>query len=306
MKPRILVVEDDKATLKVLERLLEHLGELTLVETGKAALEYIQNELPDLILLDIGLPDIDGLQVCSAIKAKFECRDIPILFLTAATETSIEEKALELGAVDFITKPVRPGIVKARVQTHLKLKLKSDELLKKSLVDPLTGLANRRALKEVLDMEWWRSLRSGTPICFLMIDIDYFKEYNDRFGHLAGDRALYEVAYIIQQTFKRANDITARYGGEEFAVVLPDTPPEAGRLMAEKLLQLVLAKGIEHPTSKVSSVITVSVGLAYLVMPTNETHEKWRPDDLATTADSALYLAKSSGRNQLQMAALDS
>ncbi len=301
LRPRLLVVDDDPGVIQVLARVLEPLGELFFGLNGHSAMDLAWRVKPELILLDAEMPGMDGFAVCAALKAAPELADIPVLFLTAHREVNKEIQALELGAVDFIHKPISPPIVQARVRTHLALKRKSDELQKLVCLDGLTGIANRRAFDQALALEWRRFTRTHAPMSLLMVDVDYFKRYNDCFGHLAGDDCLKAVAGVLHGMAKRAGDVAARYGGEEFVLLLPQTPLEQAEKIAQDLCDQVYGLARPHPCSDAAPVVTVSVGVACLAHQVGDgVAGADYLQELLSAADKALYRAKAAGRNSAQ------
>ena len=294
-KPRILIVDDDRGTTLVLSHLLEDLAVTQSTTCGADALRLAIEGRPDLVLLDIEMPDISGISVCEQIKAHPDLNDTLVLFVTGHGDAQIEALALTAGAIDFIQKPVNAAVVRARVRNYLALKRQRDQLRQLSTVDGLTGVANRRAFDIALNREWARARRSGEPIALLMCDIDDFKQFNDRYGHLAGDACLHDVASELAHHTRRAGDLVARYGGEEFAVLLPNCSPDDARNLGEAIVTAVAALGIVHAGSRVAPHVTLSIG-AGLATPHDRT-----PQDLIRSADAALYRAKRSGRNRLEM-----
>jgi diguanylate cyclase (GGDEF)-like protein len=237
------------------------------------------------------MPQMDGFAVCSALKADPATAEAAIIFVTAHTDVRHETDALERGAVDFITKPINPAVVRARVRTHVTLKRQTDLLRRLATLDGLTGVGNRRMFDHVLGQEWSRARRAAAPLGLALLDIDFFKRFNDRYGHQAGDACLKSVAAALQQQVSRAGDFLARYGGEEFAVVLPDTDLAGAVQFAEKLCEGVRALGLPHAESGAGQV-TISVGVASVVPDDGNTAEA-----LIAAADQALYAAKAAGRN---------
>jgi diguanylate cyclase (GGDEF)-like protein len=298
---RILIVDDDSLVCDHLANLLEDLGQVTAAASGAEALHLAALQTPDLILLDVEMPEMDGFEVIAALRADPSLRDIPVVFVTAHTGTEFELRALDAGAVDFIAKPLNAAVVRRRALTHLTLKHQSDELRRLANIDALTRLANRRAFDLALDREWRRCLRTAQPLSLAMIDIDHFKLYNDRYGHVAGDDCLRAVGEAIESSARRSGDLVARYGGEEFAIILPTTDAAAARVLAERVLTGVSGRGIPHETSPTASVVTVSVGLAtvdfHLVEPIEVQRDAQK--SVIELADGALYRAKAAGRNQL-------
>jgi diguanylate cyclase (GGDEF)-like protein len=286
------------------------MGDLRFAISGAGALRLLAERPADLVLLDVSMPDMDGFATCAQIKAQYP--DTAVIFVTAAHDVDSEIRALAVGAVDFIHKPISPPIVRARVSAHLKLKKQSDLLRELSNKDPLTGIPNRRALDERLALEWRRALRSGESVSLLMIDIDHFKAYNDHYGHHQGDNCLRTIAEAIAGAAKRASDLAARFGGEEFAVLLPHTSGEQALVVANKVCEAVRSLAIRHAPSEDSGQVTVSVGVGTL----SPSAVNSKPADLrAHTADSglrsaralfdladtALYAAKEAGRDRAEL-----
>lgn len=293
----ILIVDDMTSNIQVLANALQEDYRIKVATSGERALQIAQSESPpDLILLDIMMPGLDGYQVCKQLKSDPKTSGIPIIFVTALTEVSDEEKGLNLGAVDYITKPFHLPIVKARVRNHMSLKLKTDLLEELSHVDGLTHIANRRHFNEVLDKEARRILRLSQPISLIMLDIDFFKPFNDNYGHGLGDECLTQVAKALRSVIKRPGDLLARYGGEEFAVILPETPEQGAYKVGEDLRAAVEAMRFSHQYSEVADHVTISVGVA-----SNEHDQGECMQTLLQRADQALYQAKKAGRNQVKV-----
>lgn len=292
-RPRLLIVDDQPINIQMLYQVFHDDYDVFMATNGLEALAFCQRNPPDLILLDVVMPDMDGLEVCRHLKENEVTVDIPILFITAQTTLEDETRAFEAGGVDFITKPVVPATVRARVKTHLALKEQGDLLRALVFIDGLTGVANRRRFDESLQAEWRRCRRSKVPLTLLMIDIDYFKRYNDHYGHQAGDVCLQAVAASLKQGFGRSHDLVARYGGEEFVCLMPECDVVAGQSKAEGLRQSVQNLAIPHQASPTQEVVTISTGIATIV-PTDEL----TPEGFLAIADKALYVAKSSGRNR--------
>lgn len=299
VRPRLLVVDDQQINILTIYQIFHNDHEVFVATGGAQALDFCRtNDPPDLILLDIMMPDMDGLTVCQLLKAHPSTADIPIIFVTAQSTPDEETRALESGGVDFITKPVNPSVVRARVHTHLTLKAQSDLLRSQALIDGLTGVANRRCFDEALQTEWRRCQRNQLPLALLMMDIDHFKLYNDHYGHQAGDDCLRAVAAVLKAHLFRAHDLCARYGGEEFVCLLPECAAESASAKAEELRQAVANLGLPHQTSPTAAEVTISLGLAAVIPDECEQGA----EDLLKAADSALYLAKRGGRNQVCLA----
>ena len=290
----VLIVDDSPGIIQTLAGVLEDEFEVIFATRGARALEQVAARPVDLILLDVVMPEMDGHEVCRRLKGMDESRDIPVIFLTARGEADEEALGLSLGAVDYIGKPFSPPVVLARVRTHIELKNKRDELQRLSMVDGLTGIANRRRFDEVLEREWRRARRERYPLSLLMLDVDHFKAYNDHYGHLAGDDALRRVARAIEVNGRRPGDFVGRYGGEEFVCILPTSDAAGALAVGEQCRGAVEALAIPHAGSSVAAVVSVSIGVA--------TIEPSGGDALATLlerADDALYQAKREGRNRV-------
>ena len=290
---RLLIVDDAMENIQILNHVLGEEHEVLFAMNGERALELAHQHQPDLILLDAVMPGMDGYEVCAALRASSDVSDIPIIFVTALTTPEDETRALEAGAVDFITKPFNVAVVRARVRTHLTLKRQSDAMRELTLTDALTGVANRRSFNDAIQNEWRRCARSGMPLSVVMIDIDHFKRYNDAYGHQAGDACLKQVASTMLQCAGRPPDLLARYGGEEFVILLPQVDVPGAQTVAQRILESVRALAIPHRMSSVSDAVTVSLGVATL-MP----DEGGSPEGLVRCADDALYQAKKNGRNR--------
>jgi diguanylate cyclase (GGDEF)-like protein len=296
----ILVVDDTANTLELIATILGTEHKVLTAGDGETAMKTALQEEPDLILLDIRMPGMDGYQLCRLLKADAVTREIPVIFVTAMDEEREEAKGLELGAIDYITKPLSSPILRARVRNHIDLKRQRDQLRRLSAVDGLTGLANRRAFGEALEKEWRGAIRRNTSISLLMTDVDDFKQFNDAYGHLAGDEALRRVASALESAALRPADIVARYGGEEFVILLPDTGANEATLVADRLLLAVRRLAIPHEYSRGWQYVSLSVGLAS-ARPTRDMNA----NELLDLADRMLYQAKSGGRNRVVTANLD-
>jgi len=292
---RILVVDDEAANLEVVVAVLaEQDYRVHIASSGQQALDTAAQIYPDLILLDLMMPGIDGLQTCRQLKQIPALHDVPVIFLTAMDDEEHTIKGFEAGAVDYVTKPFNPRILLARVATHLTLLQSRRELAAIAQRDGLTGIGNRRAFDQRIDSEWRRSHRSHSGLGLLMLDVDYFKPYNDNYGHLEGDQVLKRVASIIDNVASRAGDFAARYGGEEFAVLSADSDHQSLQQLAEKLCHQVAAANIPHHHSKAARVLTVSIGGAWRTAAPGQNLAS-----LIKAADRQLYLAKEQGRNRV-------
>ena len=316
-RPVLLIVDDEPLNLEVLAGALEADYRIRVAINGREALELAHlDPSPDLILLDVMMPDMDGYAVCAALKREVFTAAIPVIFVTARTDPKSETQALAGGAVDFIHKPIRPPVVRARVGVHLQLAAQQAALHLLNDRDPLTGIANRRVWDERLAMEWRRATRQRQPIGLLMIDIDYFKRYNDSYGHVQGDACLRQVAQALTATVTRAGELVARYGGEEFAVLLPGSTREVASALAAKICAAVRALAIPHADSAVAPWVTLSIGVASEAPALPVTVAGGQPtangaaglvaaEELVRQADRALYAAKAGGRDRVCTAETD-
>lgn len=298
-RPKLLIVDDQPTNIRVLHELFREECDVFMATSGAQAIATCQAQLPDLILLDVVMHGMDGYEVCRRLKADPVTQGIPIIFITAQQQESDEVLGLELGAVDFISKPINPIIVRARVRTHLTLKLQNDLLRTMALMDGLTGVANRRKFDESILMNWRLCFREQRPLSLILVDVDFFKRYNDQYGHQSGDGCLRSVAQALSEMVRRPYDLVARYGGEEFACVLPGTDLSGAVEIAEKMQERVRALGIEHSASDVDIVVTISLGVATLT-PTNDLEFQV----LIENADKQLYEAKKAGRARVCSSAI--
>lgn len=292
-KPTILVVDDMTTTLLLIHDLLKDTYEVKIAKSGTKALEILEspNDI-DLILLDIEMPDINGYDVCKRIKNNETIKNIPIIFITGRTSQEDEEYGLNLGAIDYITKPFNKAIVKLRIKNYLDLKIKNDMLEKLSMYDGLTNIRNRRFFDETFEKTFNEIKRDKKSLAVLMIDIDFFKPYNDNYGHGQGDETLRKVAKALEKTIKRPSDFVARYGGEEFVILLKDINKDGVEAVANNLLNAVRELKITHEFSKIEKYVTVSIGASFYNSSSDITKL-----ELLLKADETLYSVKNSGRN---------
>ncbi|MFT5974740.1 MAG: diguanylate cyclase (GGDEF)-like protein [Gammaproteobacteria bacterium] len=286
----ILIVDDEMPIRHLMSLLLKDFGTIEMAGSGKEALEKVNALTPDLIILDVQMPEMNGYEVCQKIKANDKTSSIPIVFLTANSSNEDEEYGFEIGATDFIRKPISPKIVSARVSNILSLQLTTRKLELIASTDPLTGAFNRRHLNLVGTNELSRSRRYNSTFTLLMLDIDHFKAVNDTYGHDVGDEALIETVAVIKNTI-RSEDFLFRLGGEEFAVMLPETAKLAAFDTAERIRIAISKIVIQTPIDPLS--FTISIGIA------ENTSEDNGIDLILKRADEALYQAKLSGRNRV-------
>ena len=293
-RPLILVVDDQPANIQILYALLMAEYDVCMALSGENALAVCAGARPDLILLDVVMPGMDGYAVCSRLKDNPSMRDIPVIFVTGHLDHVQEVRGFAVGGADFITKPFHASIVLARVRTQITLKAQADLLRSLSFTDSLTNVANRRRFDQVLLGETQRVRRNGGPLTLLMIDVDYFKRYNDRYGHQQGDACLQSVAACLSTCVVRSHDLVSRYGGEEFACILPETALAGALDRAVAMEHSVRELAIAHDDSDCARVVTISVGGA-LIDPSAADG----PAALIRAADAELYLAKAAGRGRV-------
>ncbi len=292
----ILIVEDEPVNSAVLQALLSELYHTDTVFSGEEALEYCKTKEPDLILLDLMMPGIGGLETCKAIKANSDIAHIPVIFITSRSSDEDQNQCWEAGCVDFVSKPINGATLRNRVHSHLRLKMQTDALWRMSYLDGLTGAYNRHLLDDALPKLFRSSKRNDTAFALLMIDVDRFKLYNDTYGHLSGDDCLKKICNTINSVLHRPTDVLLRYGGEEFLCLLPDTDSVGAQLVAQHVLEGVRDAKIPHTGSEFD-IVTVSIGLTSVPANTEESQTVW-----LERADSALYQAKCDGRNRIVQA----
>jgi diguanylate cyclase (GGDEF)-like protein len=294
---RILIVDGDEVTVALLSELLAKDYAIAVAKTGAGALKQAEERKPDLVLLDVLLPDTNGFDLLLNLKAMEETRDAPVIFITGLSNAEDEEKGLMLGAVDYIVKPFNNAIVRARVGTHLKIVKQLRTIERLGLLDALTDIPNRRSFDGRMREEWRRTWRRQAPLSLLMLDVDKFKNYNDTYGHPQGDLLLQFVGKTLKACIHRPTDMAARIGGEEFAVILADTDRSGALVVAERIRAAVAAgrvpyAGVNGVASDTS--VTVSIGVNSLV-PGPELLIA----EFIQGADKNLYIAKESGRNRV-------
>ncbi|MBE9045195.1 diguanylate cyclase [Pleurocapsales cyanobacterium LEGE 10410] len=329
-KERIMVVDDQLDNLDLLSTILNLQGyKVEVFDRGKPALETAQTKPPDVMLLDISMPEMDGFEVCRRIKNHPHTKDTPIIFVSSLNEVGNKTRAFRCGGSDYITKPFQLEEVIVRVENQLQIsRLKAEleakntrleqelarcqiveekllqlnqKLGKLATIDSLTQIANRRTFEEALIREWQRGQREKQDLSLIICDIDHFKLYNDTYGHQAGDVCLRKVAQAILNTVMRPADLVARYGGEEFVVILPQTPANNALKVAEKIRLQIEQLSLPHPQSSVSDRVSISLGVTSVVP-----QPKYTRKQLLFTADKALYQAKKQGRNRAVLETLES
>lgn len=328
-KTKILVIDDEIDSLDLLLTMLTMQGyEVEQNNDGRLTVDVARLISPDLIILDIRMPAISGFEVCLKLKSSPYTQNIPIIFVSALSEAESKTQAFEYGADDYITKPFQTEEVLVRIKKQLGVSQLRQELIKKNArleqeirkhqlaqenlsrlnqrldklatTDGLTQIANRRYFDDFLVREWRRGKREKFPLSLIICDIDYFKHYNDFFGHQAGDICLQKVAERISDTAKRPGDLVARYGGEEFVVLLPRTPGKNALQVAETIRHNIKELKLPHPQSSVSDYVSLSLGISCVVPDSRHTRNQ-----LLVTADKALYTAKKEGRDRAILKLLD-
>ncbi|WP_369983851.1 diguanylate cyclase [Thalassolituus sp.] len=284
----VLIVDDSPSNIRVMAAVLQERYRVKTATSGQQCLDMALRHKPDLILLDIEMPGISGYETCRELKDMSETRDIPVIFVTGRDNIEDEEMGLRIGAVDYITKPIRPVILSARVDTHVTLKRQQDRLLQLAMHDQLTGLYNRHYMLEMVDQRLSRARRHNTPLSLLIVDLDHFKKINDTHGHIVGDQILEQVSALLNQQC-RTEDTVTRFGGEEFLILMEPCSLNQAHYKAEVMrhqISELMPSGIE---------VTVSIGAAeFSDSDTNF-------NDMLKRADDALYRAKANGRNQTEL-----
>jgi len=292
-KNSLLIVDDEKSNIVLLRQILGKEYTVYAAKNGPEALEVASERLPDVILLDILMPGMNGYEVISALKNFTLTRTIPVIFITALNDPKDEEKGLLLGAADYINKPFSPAVVKLRVQNQIKILNYINIIKRMGMTDQLTDLPNRRSFEERIRMEWNRAIRDNTPISVLILDIDRFKHYNDTYGHWQGDVALKTVAKVLMYETKRLSDFVARMGGEEFVVILANTDALGAFEVAENIRKNIESTQIPLEDGQ-TNTITVSIGVNTQIPTLGSSI-----DEFLGYADSALYTAKREGKNRV-------
>ena len=292
-KNSLLIVDDDTLNIMMLSQILQGEYDIRASSKGATAVKIAEKFLPDLIILDIMMPEMDGYQVFAALKNLDKTAHIPVIFITGLDNRQDEKKGLELGAVDYISKPFDDMVVRLRVnnQIHIINQMRTIERL--SLTDQLTGIPNRRSFDSRLFVEWGRTVREDIPLSILMLDVDHFKNYNDTYGHNVGDQALCLVARVLVHSLKRVTDFAARWGGEEFVAVLPNTDSGGGLIVAEHIREAIEASELSLSDGRTAK-LTISIGVN-----TYGPASSCSMDEFFSRADKALYKAKNSGRNRV-------
>lgn len=289
--PKVLVADDEKANRALLAEMLKTTAKVILAKDGEMALALAERHQPDIVLLDVVMPGRDGYSVLRELKSRDATRHMPVIIISALDSIEDEERGLLMGAADYITKPFHAPIVQARIRNHVQAVSHRRLLERLALLDALTEIPNRRRLESALAERWAR----GREVSVVMVDVDYFKAFNDHYGHASGDHALRQVARTLSQQVSREGDLVARYGGEEFVMLLADASPNAARDLAEAAREAVQSLHIPHARSLASSELSISLGGASLRLAEDGSV----PLALLERSDAQLYLAKQLGRNRL-------
>ncbi|PSP32043.1 MAG: diguanylate cyclase response regulator [Cyanobacteria bacterium QS_8_48_54] len=293
--PLILLVDPEKTQRLILRRAMEKEGYRVMeASDGEQCLEVCSYLKPDLVLLDAMMPGVDGFTCCSQLHSLMGKDCPPVLMTTVLNDQASVDLAFEVGAIDYVTKPVIWSLLRQRLYRLFQNQWAMGELQRLSLVDGLTKIANRRSFDERLPQEWHRLAREAAPLSLVLCDLDRFKNYNGLYGHQAGDECLQEVAKVLDESAKRPADLAARYGGEEFALILPNTDAEGAVRIAETIQGRLQASAITHENSDVSKLVTLSMGVASEI-PKPDSSEK----ALIEQADQALYRAKQQGGDRV-------
>ena len=292
-KNSILIVDDENTNIMALTHILSPEFTVYAAKNGANAITAAEKHLPDVILLDIIMPEMDVYAVIQALKSSEKTRDIPVIFITGLSDKDSEERGLTLGAADYISKPFSPAIIKLRVHSQIKIINQTRLIEQMSMIDHLTSIPNRRCFDKQMDMEWSRATREKTSISILLIDVDKFKIYNDTYGHQQGDAALCAVAATISMSINRPTDFVARWGGEEFVVLLSNTDLNGALNIGENIRQNISARTIPCADGTETKV-TASIGIKTLW----PCRDGWL-DSFISDADKALYKAKETGRNRV-------
>ncbi|WP_421850595.1 GGDEF domain-containing response regulator [Marinomonas sp.] len=295
----VLVIDDEKINLKIISDILSDEVSIMLAKSGEQGIRKAIEYKPDLILLDVLMPEMDGFETMSRLRHDVRTSAIPVIFITALNDSSHEEKALLMGASDYIQKPLHTNIVQARVRLHLQLVQQRKMLEQLANIDPLTSLANRRKYQEVFELAWRATVKNSDCLSLLVIDIDNFKQYNDCYGHATGDKVLKQVANVLADQVSDSG-LVARYGGEEFVVLLSSHSKEASVEIAYRCMQGIEALNLAYNHNDFNGKVTVSIGGA-----TKYPTKNCNSDDIFKVADDMLGLAKKSGKNKLLWKLID-
>jgi len=297
----MLIVDDQPINIRGLYELFRGDFDVFMAGDGGEAIEKCAKLQPGIVLLDVVMPGMDGYEVCRQLKKMPSLAGIPVIFVTANYDEQQEVNGFLAGAADFIHKPINPVITRARVNTQLLLKQQQDSLRALALSDGLTGIANRRLFEESFTAALAQATRDQTSLAVVLMDVDFFKQYNDHYGHQAGDECLCRIAIALDSVLSRPYDLVARYGGEEFVALAPGANGQGAQRLAQSMLDKVRALDIEHRLSPLGGVVTISAGAVTLIPASTSVSQL----ELLRAADEQLYLAKKSGRAQVCVNALE-
>jgi diguanylate cyclase (GGDEF)-like protein len=306
----ILLVDDDSMVIRILSRILGGYAPLRFATSGRAALKLAHESTPDLMFLDVDMPELSGFEVCKAFKSDPALAEVPIIFITSHESLQLETKGLQLGASDFISKPPHASLVLARVRTYQRLKTLSDTMRSAVTMDFLTGAVTRRQLEKKLTQEWLRAERSSAPLALLLADIEGFTAYNGEFGEEQGDVCLKSVADCLRLAAHRPIDVVGRYTGGQFAVLLPETDARGANIVAQRAIDAVNDLNIPQSAQAASGRVTLSVGggcrtssrsPAGIASPAANVKAGTVPNDLIAAAEQALKSARSVGHYQARI-----
>ena len=292
-REKILIIDDSSVQADMLRSILEEDYDIVIAHTAEAGLRHARDGLFSLVLLDVIMPGMDGFDLLRKLQEEVVTKHVPVILITSLREAEYEERGLILGAVDYITKPYHPPIVRARVNTHVKLYRYRSQLERQSMVDPMTGVPNRRSYDLSCHSKWQEAIRFRQPVSLCMFDIDRFKAYNDTFGHPAGDKVICAVAETATSFLRRSTDFFARYGGEEFVAIIMGSNAKTALEQLKKIRQAVEDLHIPH-APEVGRWVTVSIGGVTVVPERGDSY-----DTYLKVADTMLYDAKRFGRNRV-------
>jgi diguanylate cyclase (GGDEF)-like protein len=292
--PRLLIVDDQPANIELIHQIFRGQFQVFVALCGEQAIKLCADNPPDIVLMDVVMPGIGGLAACRLLHQAEATREVPIIFVTSGRETEEEEACWDAGAVDFVSRPVLATTLRNRVRVHLMLKRQSDQLRALAYVDGLTGIANRRCFDERFLAEWQRCQRNGEDLSLILVDVDFFKLYNDHYGHQAGDDCLRTLSATLKANLVRPMDLIARYGGEEFVCLLPATSYEGACVVANVLEGAARKLHIDHVFPNDSSSVTISLGVASVAVSAGQSMSA-----LLELADQQLYQAKKAGRGRV-------
>ena len=290
---KVLIVDDEVINIQILRELLKNDYFVYMANSGQKAIENCAKIQPDIVLLDISMPDMNGFDVCGSIKGNPETAHIPVIFVTAHLDAESEAHGFQVGGSDFIRKPIQPVVTRARVHSQYALKRQTDYLKSLALMDGLTGISNRRHFEDTLEMVWLQCIRDKAAISAIFVDVDFFKLYNDRYGHQEGDKCLRHVAQTLKKCLRRPMDTLARYGGEEFVCLLPHTDLQGADYVAKSMLQSIRDSKWPHEDG-IEGTLSISVGVSTFTPVVHQSATV-----LLEHADALLYQAKDGGRNRV-------